>query len=221
MNKSAAMKSRIDHITSGDSDAWFSANHDWGLSRLALEERFENDVAATMLSDDHKKAWLSAMCDARRHYAIHELHDLTRMRHCVDPLAALQSIQLSDEEMAKCANAIAAFRQQICEHLRTWQKERIEVNWNSRLISKKTQEMPGERNPQLSKQLEDLQHRWQALSDQIQHDGDQFMPLIAEALDFWQKAIALDPENKLLTDKIEKTKTTISKGPPAKMNRID
>jgi tetratricopeptide (TPR) repeat protein len=57
----------------------------------------------------------------------------------------------------------------------------------------------------------------------FEHIGDTYSKLnrVPQALDFWQKAIALDPGNKLLTDKIEKTKTTISKGPPAKINRID
>jgi tetratricopeptide (TPR) repeat protein len=57
----------------------------------------------------------------------------------------------------------------------------------------------------------------------FEHIGDAYSKLnrVPQALDFWQKAIALDPGNKLLTDKIEKTKTTISKGPPAKINRID
>jgi tetratricopeptide (TPR) repeat protein len=57
----------------------------------------------------------------------------------------------------------------------------------------------------------------------FEHIGDTYSKLnrAPQALDFWQKAIALDPGNKLLTDKIEKTKTTISKDPPAKMNRID
>ncbi|HEX8490747.1 MAG TPA: tetratricopeptide repeat protein [Chthoniobacterales bacterium] len=57
----------------------------------------------------------------------------------------------------------------------------------------------------------------------FEHVGDAYSKLnrIAQALDFWQKAIALSPENKLLADKIEKTKTTISKGPPSKINRID
>lgn len=57
----------------------------------------------------------------------------------------------------------------------------------------------------------------------FEHIGDAYSKLnrIPQALDFWQKAIALDPGNKLLTDKIEKTKTTISKGLPLKMNQID
>jgi tetratricopeptide (TPR) repeat protein len=55
----------------------------------------------------------------------------------------------------------------------------------------------------------------------FEHIGDTCSKLnrIPQALDYWQKAIALAPENKLLADKIEKTKTTISKGPPAKINR--
>ncbi len=55
------------------------------------------------------------------------------------------------------------------------------------------------------------------------HIGDTYSKLnrIAQALEFWQKAIALDPGNKLLADKIEKTKTTMSKGTPEKINRID
>ena len=54
------------------------------------------------------------------------------------------------------------------------------------------------------------------------HIGDTYSKLdrVPQALEFWQKAIALDPGNKLLADKIEKTKTTMSKG-PAKINRID
>jgi tetratricopeptide (TPR) repeat protein len=57
----------------------------------------------------------------------------------------------------------------------------------------------------------------------FEHIGDTYSKLnrVPQAMEFWQKASALDPENKLLADKIEKTKTTISKGPPAKINRID
>jgi tetratricopeptide (TPR) repeat protein len=57
----------------------------------------------------------------------------------------------------------------------------------------------------------------------FEHIGDTYSKLnrVPQALEFWQKAIALDPANKLLADKIEKTKTTMSKGPPAKTNRID
>lgn len=57
----------------------------------------------------------------------------------------------------------------------------------------------------------------------FEHIGDVYSKLdrVPQALDYWQKAIALMPGNKLLADKIEKTKTTISKGPPVKMNRID
>jgi tetratricopeptide (TPR) repeat protein len=55
------------------------------------------------------------------------------------------------------------------------------------------------------------------------HIGDTYSKLnrIAQAFEFWQKAIALDPGNKLLADKIEKTRTTMSKGTPEKINRID
>jgi len=55
----------------------------------------------------------------------------------------------------------------------------------------------------------------------FEHIGDTYSKLnkVAQALDFWQRASALNPENKLLADKIEKTKTTISQGPPEKINR--
>ena len=55
----------------------------------------------------------------------------------------------------------------------------------------------------------------------FEHIGDTYskMNRIPQALDYWQKAIALDPENKLLAEKIEKTKTTISKGLPGQINR--
>jgi tetratricopeptide (TPR) repeat protein len=57
----------------------------------------------------------------------------------------------------------------------------------------------------------------------FEHIGDAYAKSnrIPQALDFWQKAMALSPENKALAEKIEKTKTTISKGPPGKINRID
>jgi tetratricopeptide (TPR) repeat protein len=57
----------------------------------------------------------------------------------------------------------------------------------------------------------------------LEHIGDAYAKLnrVPQALDFWQKAMALSPENKLLAEKIEKTKTTMSKGPPSKINRID
>lgn len=55
------------------------------------------------------------------------------------------------------------------------------------------------------------------------HIGDTYSKLnrLNQALEFWQKAMALTPENKLLADKIEKTRTTMTKGPPGKINRID
>ena len=52
----------------------------------------------------------------------------------------------------------------------------------------------------------------------FEHIGDTYAKLnrIPQALDYWQKAIALDPENKVLADKIESTKTKMSKGEPPK-----
>ena len=57
----------------------------------------------------------------------------------------------------------------------------------------------------------------------FEHIGDTYSKLdhVPQALEFWQKAIALEPGNKLLAEKIEKTRTTMSKGPPGKINRID
>ena len=55
----------------------------------------------------------------------------------------------------------------------------------------------------------------------FEHIGDTYAKQnrMPQALDYWQKAVALSPENKLLAEKIEKTKTTISKGPPGQINR--
>jgi tetratricopeptide (TPR) repeat protein len=57
----------------------------------------------------------------------------------------------------------------------------------------------------------------------FEHIGDTYAKLnrVPQALDYWQKAVTLAPENKLLAEKIEKTKTTVSQGPPGKINRID
>jgi tetratricopeptide (TPR) repeat protein len=57
----------------------------------------------------------------------------------------------------------------------------------------------------------------------LEHIGDAHAKLdrIPQALEFWQKAIALTPDNKLLADKIEKTRTMMSQGTPEKIKRID
>jgi tetratricopeptide (TPR) repeat protein len=54
----------------------------------------------------------------------------------------------------------------------------------------------------------------------FEHIGDTYLKLnrVPEALDAWQKALALDPKNKTLTDKIEGIKKTISKDLPVKTN---
>jgi tetratricopeptide (TPR) repeat protein len=57
----------------------------------------------------------------------------------------------------------------------------------------------------------------------FEHIGDAYAKSnrVPQALDYWQKAMALTPDNKSLAEKIEKTKTMISQGPPGKINRID
>ncbi len=54
----------------------------------------------------------------------------------------------------------------------------------------------------------------------FEHMGDIYLKLdrVPEALESWQKALALDPKNKKLAEKIESTRTTISKSSPAKTN---
>src|SRR5437667_5239608 len=54
----------------------------------------------------------------------------------------------------------------------------------------------------------------------FEHIGDTYLKLnrTPQALEAWQKALALDPKNKTLADKIEGTKKTISKEPPVKTN---
>jgi tetratricopeptide (TPR) repeat protein len=54
----------------------------------------------------------------------------------------------------------------------------------------------------------------------FEHLGDTYLKLnrVPEALGAWQKALALDPKNKTLADKIEGTKKTISKDLPEKTN---
>jgi tetratricopeptide (TPR) repeat protein len=52
----------------------------------------------------------------------------------------------------------------------------------------------------------------------FEHIGDAYFKLnrISEALESWQKALALDPKNKNLANKIERTKAPIDNGPPPK-----
>jgi tetratricopeptide (TPR) repeat protein len=54
----------------------------------------------------------------------------------------------------------------------------------------------------------------------FEHIGDAYLKLnrIPEALESWRKALALDPKNKNLPNKIERTKPPIGNGPPAKTN---
>ena len=54
----------------------------------------------------------------------------------------------------------------------------------------------------------------------FEHIGDAYLKLnrTREALEAWQKALALDPKNKNLADKIQATKKTIGKDLPAKTN---
>jgi tetratricopeptide (TPR) repeat protein len=54
----------------------------------------------------------------------------------------------------------------------------------------------------------------------FEHIGDAYFKLnrLSEALESWQKALALDPNNKNLPNKIERTKAPIGNGPPTKTN---
>ena len=54
----------------------------------------------------------------------------------------------------------------------------------------------------------------------FEHIGDTYLKLnrTREALEAWQKALALDPKNKNLADKIQTTKKTIGKDLPKKTN---
>src|SRR5437660_509193 len=54
----------------------------------------------------------------------------------------------------------------------------------------------------------------------FEHIGDTYLKLnrVPEALESWQKALALDPKNKNLAEKIERTKKTIGKDLPVKTN---
>jgi tetratricopeptide (TPR) repeat protein len=54
----------------------------------------------------------------------------------------------------------------------------------------------------------------------FEHIGDTYLKLnrTREAVEAWQKALALDPKNKNLADKIQTTKKTIGKDLPAKTN---
>jgi tetratricopeptide (TPR) repeat protein len=56
----------------------------------------------------------------------------------------------------------------------------------------------------------------------FEHIGDTYLKLnrVPQALEAWQKALALDPQNKKLAEKIENTKTTISRRGPAKTDAI-
>jgi len=80
------------------------------------------------------------------------------------------------------------------------------------------------RKGQLDRALDDLLRaaRTAEREDPVvfEHIGDTYLKLdrTREALEAWQKALALDPKNKNLADKIQTTKKTIGKDLPAKTN---
>ncbi len=57
----------------------------------------------------------------------------------------------------------------------------------------------------------------------FEHIGDAYAKLnqIAQAMETWQKALALDPQNKRLAEKIDRTKTRMSKGQPPNANPVE
>ncbi len=56
----------------------------------------------------------------------------------------------------------------------------------------------------------------------FEHLGDTYLKLnrVPQALEAWQKAITLDPQNKIVADKIDNAKTKMSKGDPPNPNPI-
>jgi Tfp pilus assembly protein PilF len=56
----------------------------------------------------------------------------------------------------------------------------------------------------------------------FEHIGDTYLKLnrMSQALEAWQKAITLDPQNKKLAEKIDNAKTKMSKGQSANPNPI-
>lgn len=73
--------------------------------------------------------------------------------------------------------------------------------------------------PDLLRAVQNMSH---ADAVVFQHLGDTYLKLnqIAPALEAWQKALALDPKNKTLADKIENNRTKLSKGEAASSNPI-
>jgi tetratricopeptide (TPR) repeat protein len=74
--------------------------------------------------------------------------------------------------------------------------------------------------------LDQLQHALKNIpkpdATVLVHVGDTFSKLnrVAQALEYWQKAILLAPDDKTVAAKIENAKTKLSKGPPATTNPI-
>lgn len=56
----------------------------------------------------------------------------------------------------------------------------------------------------------------------LEHIGDTYSKLnkVPQALEIWQKALALDPDNKKIAEKIDNAKTKMSKGEPTNANPI-
>jgi len=54
----------------------------------------------------------------------------------------------------------------------------------------------------------------------FEHIGDTYLKLnrVTQALEAWQKALTLDPQNKKLAEKVDNAKTKMSKGKTANPN---
>ncbi|MDQ6810026.1 MAG: tetratricopeptide repeat protein, partial [Verrucomicrobiota bacterium] len=78
----------------------------------------------------------------------------------------------------------------------------------------------GKFNDALDELLRAAQNLKQSDPVVFEHIADTYAKLsnIPQALEFWGKALALDPGNKALAEKIEQTKTKMSKGPRPKMD---
>src|SRR5207249_12178196 len=80
------------------------------------------------------------------------------------------------------------------------------------------------RKGQFDRALDDLQRAAKTAEHEdpvvFEHLGDTYLKLnrAREALEAWQKALALDPKNKNLADKIQTTKKTIGKDLPIRTN---
>jgi tetratricopeptide (TPR) repeat protein len=179
--------------------------------------------------------------------ALHEAElqdsEMANARFYFDYGAAAEAAGLYDKAADLFKKSIAvdpANAADACNYLAfMWAEHNVHLDEAAEMIKKALQLDPNNgayidtlgwlefRQGKLDAALTDLQRAAKNISRDdpvvFEHIGDTYARLnkIPQAIESWQKALSLDPKNQRLGDKIDKTRTKMSKGEPANANPFE